>query len=169
MREKKVRDEDRLGATKMCVRGHQSVARTLRLCSEFSDERRKGALQFRNAAPEVQAQINSDLFVSRPPGMEATTGVADTLHEFTLDECVDVFVAPPRLRRKKRGIRSSREDLSKPACNRRGVRRVQNTCALEGLRPRKTALHIIFEEPPVEPEGGPEVEQRGVGISLKSA
>ena len=51
----------------------------------------------RGDAPlQVEPEIDGDLFVARPPGVQPPAGVADPRDQFALDEGVHVLVAVSR-------------------------------------------------------------------------
>ena len=56
---------------------------------------RSFCLQQRNAAAQVQPQIDRDLLVARAAGVQAAAGIADARHQLALDETS----ARPRRRR----------------------------------------------------------------------
>ena len=84
--------------------------------------------------------------------------------ELTLDERMDVFVAVIR-RDEARVVDPLLENLRKTLLDGRGVRRGKDPGPRQTRRPRPAAPYVVFEQPPVEPERGPEREQLGVGIS----
>ena len=58
-----------------------------------------------------------------------------------------------------------RESARSPSLDGRGVRRGEDAGPREPRRPRAAAPHVVFEQPPIEPERRSEREQLGVGIA----
>ena len=79
--------------------------------SRTADERLDLLLNQRHPPLQVEPQIERDLFVSRPPGVQAASGVADTLDQLPLDERVHVLVVLGRRRIEERRIGSGDENL----------------------------------------------------------
>ena len=92
VRQKEMRDEHRLRRTEMRERRHQRVAGRRRLRGQRVDDARDGALQQRNAAAQIQPQIERHLLVARSAGVQPAAGVAEPLDQQPLDEAVDVLV-----------------------------------------------------------------------------
>ena len=93
VREEEVRDQHRLRRTEVRERRHQRVARP---CAAWSASAAitcaHQPLQQRDAAPQIEAQIERDLLVARPAGVQPPAGVAEPLDQQPLDEAVDVLV-----------------------------------------------------------------------------
>jgi hypothetical protein len=94
MREKEVRDEHGLGASKVRVRRHQGRGRLLRLIGARADERRQVLLQEWDPPAQVQPQVERDLLVARAARVQPASGVADALDKAPLDEAVDILIGP---------------------------------------------------------------------------
>ena len=90
--QQEVRHQHRHGAAHVRVRRHQRVAGPLGLIGERRDDRAQLLLQQRNAAAQVQPQIDRHLLVARAAGVQAAAGVADARDELALDEAVHVLV-----------------------------------------------------------------------------
>ena len=111
VREEEMRDQDWLRGPQVRIRRHQRVpavppARTA------PRDRGDGALEPRNPAAEIQAQIQRDLFVPRASGVEASAGIADAFDQLPFHEAVHVLVVardPRRIRPcRARGSRQRR-------------------------------------------------------------
>src|SRR5688500_10919085 len=102
MREKEVGDEDWLGAAQVRVRWHHRDTGLLCLLGQHANQRCQRALNGRHAAAQVEPKIDGYLLVARSTGMKTAAGVADTLHELALDECVNVLVVVRGRGRKER-------------------------------------------------------------------
>ena len=92
MRQKVVRDQHRLGAAQVRVGRHQRRPGTFGLIGAGADQRRDARLQRRDAAAQIQPQIERHLLVARAAGMQTPAGVANPLDQLALDEAVNVFV-----------------------------------------------------------------------------
>ena len=90
VREPHMCDQHRLGPTQVRVRGHDGLARRLRLVRECLDEPSQRQPNRGNASHQVQPDIDRHLFVSRTAGVQ-TAPAADAL-DIALDEAVDVPV-----------------------------------------------------------------------------
>ena len=83
---------------------------------------RDAALQQRDAPPQIEPQIERDLLVARPAGVQAPPGVAEPLDQQPLDEAVDVLVGAADERR----IRSAAlEDVGERRFDLRALRRAR--------------------------------------------
>ena len=67
-------------------------ARRIRACRQRRHHGGELPLQQRNAAPEIQPEIERHLFVARSSGVQALAEIADALDELALDERVHVLV-----------------------------------------------------------------------------
>ena len=118
VRQEEMRDQHRLRRAEVRERRHQRVAGRGRLRRQRGDDAGDAALQQRNAAPQVQPQIERHLLVARSAGMQPPAGVAEPLDEQALDEAVDVFVGAGDKRRigaaRARGCRSSATSICRP-------------------------------------------------------
>ena len=92
VRQEKMRDEHRLRGPEMREGRHQRVAGRPRLAGQRGNHAFDSALQQRNAAPEIEPQVDRHLLVPRAAGMQTPAGVAQPLHEQTLDEAMHIFV-----------------------------------------------------------------------------
>ena len=106
-----MRDQHRLRRPEMRERRHQRVARRGRLRRERFDHGGDGALQQRNPATQIEPEIERDLFVARPAGVQAAAGVADALDQLPLDEAVHVLVGAVDERR----VRARLVENARPA------------------------------------------------------
>ena len=97
--QQEVRDQHRHGAAHVRVRRHQRVARPLGLVGKRGDRRPQLLLQQRNAAAQVQPQVDRHLLVARAAGVQAAAGVADARDQLALDEAVHVLVVAVHPRR----------------------------------------------------------------------
>ena len=167
VREKEVRDEDRLRAAQVRVGRHQRVAGALGAGRQDLHERDDRLLHRRHAALQVQPQIDRDLLVARPAGVQPAAGVADARDQLALDERVHVLVVLGRGRVEERLVAAVRQHLLEPRLDRGRIRWTEHAGARERLRPRQAAAHVVLEQPAIEPERPPELEQRRVGISLE--
>jgi hypothetical protein len=94
------------------IRRHQRVAASLGLARQDANECGYGRLDMRDAALQVQAKIERDLFVARPAGVQSPSGVADARDELSFDKRMDVLVGLRRIRvEEKRIARGLRDDL----------------------------------------------------------
>ena len=151
----------------MRERRHQRVAGRRRLRRERGDDAGDAALQQRDAAPQVQPQIERHLLVARAAGVQPAPGVAEPLDEQALDEAVDVLVVAVDKRAdpsgRARGSPSSAVSIcSASACGSTPAR-------AERARPRDAAGHVVFEQPAIEAEGRAELERRRVGRGVESS
>ena len=142
-------DQHRLGRAEMRERRHQRVARRRGLRGQCVDDARHRALQQRNAAAQIQAQIQRHLLVARPARVQTAAGVAEALDQQPLDEAVDVLV---------RAVDECR--IGSPLVEHGGERvfdltrfvRRQHAGLRQRARPRHAAGHIVFEEAAIETE-----------------
>ena len=169
VREEEMRDQHRLRRPEVRERRHQRVAGR---CAPGRRARRSTArdraLQQRNAAAQVEPQIERHLLVARSAGVQPAAGVADPLDQLALDEAVHVLVVarrrtPDRRAPASRIVGQRRLDL----LARR--RRVSTPASCERPRPREAAGDVVFEQPAIEAERGAEVEGRGVGRRVEAA
>ena len=87
-------------ARRRCVYdGISAAPARSRLIGAGGHERRDRVLQRRNAAAQVQPQVERDLLVARAAGVQPAARVADPLDELALDEAVHVLVGPGNRRR----------------------------------------------------------------------
>ena len=161
-----MRNEHRLRRAEMRERGHEGVAGRRCLRGERVDDGGDGPLQQWNAAAQVQPQIQRDLFVARPSGVQAPPSVAEPLDQLAFDEAVHVLVVA----RDEGGVRSClveqrHQRLLDPA---RFVG-VQHAGASQRARPRDAPGDVVFEQAAVDAEGGAEFEGRGIGRSIEAA
>ena len=162
-----MRDQHRLRRAEVRERRHQRVARRRRLRGERVDERRDGALQQRNAPPQVEPQIERHLLVARSSGVQPAAGVAEPLDEQALDEAVHVLVGAGDERRIRPASLEDRRRASASICA-RFVRR-QHAGLAQRARPRQAAGDIVFEQAAIEAERGAEFERRRVGRGVEAA
>ena len=106
-------------------------------------------LQQRNAAPQIQPQVERHLLVARSARVQPAARVAEALDEQPFDEAVDVFVGTVDEGRFRSapapGSRQRRFDLARLVA-------LENARPGERARPRDAARHVVFEEAPVEAE-----------------
>ena len=169
VREEVVRGEDRLRPAHVRVRRHQRIAGLRRALGEHRrSSARRPRCSSRHAALQVQPQIDGDLLVARPAGVQAPPGVADPRRQLALDERVHVLVLrAASASRRRPGRRRARESRRSAAPIAAPSAADITPGALQPLRPREAAPHVVFEQPPIETEGGAEREQRRVGIALE--
>ena len=96
VREEEVRDQHRLRRAEVRERRHQRVAGRRGLRRQRVDDAGDRALQQRNAAPQIEPQIERHLLVARSAGVQPPAGVAEPLDEQPLDEAVHVLVVARR-------------------------------------------------------------------------
>ena len=153
--EQVVTHQHRHGAAHVRVGGHQRFAGRLGLIGQRGDERAHARLQQRNAAPQVEAEVDRHLFVARPAGVQAASVVADQRHELTFHEGVDVFVVA---RHPGRILAALGEDGGEPFANPRHGRRVEHPGSAERISPRQATGDVVLEELAVEVKRHAEVE-----------
>ena len=130
------------------------------------DQARDGPLKRGDAPAQVQAQIERDLLVPRPAGVQPTSGVSEALDEQPLDEAVDVLVAR---RSTKAGFATPCARIPLSAARSPVPRRsCQHTRPGEGPRPCQASGHVVLEQAPIEAERGAPLESRRVGGSLET-
>ena len=84
-------------AGRKCVNDGISASSADAACAgQRVDHGRDRVLQQRNAPAQIQPQIERDLLVARPPGVQAASRVAEPLDQLALDEAVDVLVGARR-------------------------------------------------------------------------
>src|SRR6185436_9045049 len=105
--EKKVRNQDRLRASQMRERRHQCGAARLSLPGQDRRELNNRSVNVWNSTLQIEAQVERDLLVSRSSGMQASSRVADTRHQLTLDERMYILVVLCRIGSEERRIRRS--------------------------------------------------------------
>jgi hypothetical protein len=166
VRQEEVGDEHRLGAAKVRVRRHQRRPGALGLPGKSADEGHERVLQQRDAAAEVEPQIERHLFVARPPGVQPPPGVADALDQLALDEAVHVLVlsGDPR-----RVAPSFVEDRRQAGGDGRRVVAGQDAGRLQRIGPREAAGDVVFEQRAIEAERDAEVERGGIGSGVEAA
>ena len=131
---------------------------------------RYGRLDLRNAALQIEAKIERDLFVARPAGVQSPAGIADARDELAFDERMDVLVGLRRVRVEERQDRAASATISSRAFVMRDASADDSTPArAQRLRPRDAARHIVFEQAPIELERRAELEERGIGIAGEPA
>ena len=124
-------------------------------------------LQQRNAAAQIQPQVERHLLVARAAGVQAPAGVADARDELALDEAVHVLVVAAR----------PTPDPARPCSriavsavgDRRGVVGVEHAGTRQRLGPREAAGDVVFEEPAIERKRDAEIERRGIGSRIEAA
>ena len=126
-----------------------------------------GLLQLRDAALEIEPQIDRDLLVARAAGVQPPAGLADALHELALDEGMNVLVLPQLAESKKAGRGAGGQHIVQARLDRGGVSSGQHARALERRRPCHAPPHVVFEEPAIEAERSTELHERRVGITLE--
>jgi hypothetical protein len=115
---------------------------------------------------QVEAQIERDLLVARPPGMKTFAEIADTLDQLALDERVDIFIGAVH---KRRLAPAALEDLIQRSGDFFGFRLVEDADTREPLDPRKAPRHVVFEETAIESEGGSELERNRIGLAAETS
>ena len=116
VREEEVRGQHRLRAAQVRVRRHQRIGRGLGLVGEHGRRApRCAALDLGNPALQVEPEIDRDLLVARPAGVQAAAGVANPRHELAFDERVHVLVVARGSDVKKAGSVAAREAMSSSA------------------------------------------------------
>src|SRR6185369_699202 len=134
-----MRDEYRLRAPQMRIRGHQRLAHAFRLIGERRNQLYESLLKQRYSATQVKTQVERYLLITRPAGMEPPARVANTLDQFPFDEAVDVLVFAGDERRIAAGFFKKRFQTSSDGG--RIVLRQHAACA-ERLRPREAARDV---------------------------
>ena len=149
----------------MCVyEGINASPACLGLIGERGNGGAQLLLQQRNAAAEVQPQIDGDLFVARAAGMQAPPRIADARHQLALDEAVHVFIVTRDPRRIGAALLENRRQA---AGDRRGILRIEHAGARQGFRPGEAAGHIVFEETPVERKRDAEIKRGRIRRRVK--
>ena len=162
--------QDRLRAAHVRVRRHQRIARGLGLVGEHGRERGNPLLDLRDAALQVEPEIDRDLLVARPAGVQPAPGVADPRHQLALDERVHVLVVARGLGREEGRIRRRpRGDVLERGADDRRVGARQHAGALQAFGPRQASPHVVLEQAAIEPERRAELEQRRIGIAGEPA
>ncbi len=90
--------QDWLRTTHVRVRGHERIPRALRLIEQHADQRHDRPLQGGNLALQIQAQVDGNLLVAGPTGVQPASSVADPLDQLALDEGVHIFILGSRRR-----------------------------------------------------------------------
>ena len=148
----------------MCVRGHQRAAAALGLIGERRDQRGDRLLGNRDATLEVETKVERDLLVSGTSGVKAAARLADALHELALDERMHVLVRRCFLRVEECGIGATAlEYFFEASTDRAGIGSIQDPGCRQRLCPRQATAHVVFEQPPVELERRPELQQELIG------
>ena len=124
--QQEVRDEHRHRAAHVRVRRHQRIAGLLGLIGERGDERAQLLLQQRNAAAQIQPQIDRHLLVARAAGVQPAAGIADARDELALDEPMHVLVVAVDPRRIAPALLENR---GQPVANAPGRPRRQHAAA----------------------------------------
>lgn len=149
VRKEEMCDEYGLGRSEMCERRHEGRLRLTRASGEGRHDLTCRTLQQRDAAPQVQPQIDRHLLVARAPGVQASPGIAESLDQLSLDEAVNVFVGSGNERRLPP---AARKQIGKRRIERTGVFGLEHAGVLERARPRATAGHVVFEQTTVDAE-----------------
>ena len=137
-----------------------------RLGRQRVDHARRRALQQRDAAAQIEPQIERHLLVARSAGVQAAAGVAEPLDQQPLDEAVDVFVGAVDERR----IGSAAlEQIGERGFDLRALRRRAARPPRQRPRPRQAAGDVVFEQAAIETERRAEVERRRVGRGVEAA
>ena len=126
-------------------------------------------LEPRNAALQVQPQVDGHLLVARPAGVQAAAGVADARDELALDERVHVLVVVAGATKTGSSAPCSRMSLERPARSPRRPPRDSTPARASAVGPRQAPAHVVFEQPAIEAERRAELEQRRVGIAREAA
>src|SRR5258705_7294507 len=150
----------------MRVRRHRRLAAALGLIGPRRDDVPDRLLEQRNPPPQVEAQVERDLLVTRAAGVEAAARVADPLDQFALDEAVDVLVGTVDVRRVAAAFL---EHLLEPFANGGGVLLREHAGGPERFRPREAARYVVFEQRAIEPERDAEIEGRRIGGGCERA
>ena len=147
VRQPVVRDQHRLRAAQVRVGGHQRLARARGLLDERGHEPHELGLQHGNAAPQIEPQIDGDLLVARPPGVQALAHLADLIDQDALDPRVHVLVVTLD----NRGILAdARQQIAQSARNARVFVRRQHARGMNRRGPRQAARDVILDEALVE-------------------
>ncbi len=150
----------------MRVRRHDGRACRLGLLRKRADNRRNVILQGGNLPPKVEPQIQRHLLVAGAPGMQPLAQVADAFDELALDECVHILIGTVDERRLapapfENVVQRSRHFLR--------FRVLEDADSGERVDPCEAARHVVFEEPPIEAKGRPELESHGVGLTAETS
>ena len=148
------------------VRRHQRVAGLLRLIGERRDCGAQFLLQQRNAAAQIQAQVDRDLFVARSSGVQPAAGIADPRHQLPFDERVDVLVVAVDPRRI---LAACLENRREAVGDRLAVRGIEHAGARQRFGPREASGHVIFEQAPIERERHAEIKRGRIRRGIKSS
>ena len=166
VREEEVGDEDRLRRTEVRERRHQRVFCLRGAVRERRDDLPHQTLQHQDAPPQIEAEIDRDLLVPRPPGVQAPPGVAEPLDEQPLDEAVDVFVRPGD---KRRLLAMTLEQIGERRIERPRVIAAEHSGARQRARPGPAAGDVVLEETAVETERRAPLECRGIRRLIEAA
>ena len=119
-----------------------------------------------NPPPKIEPQVERHLLVARASGVQTFAEIADALDELALDKRVHVFVGAVD----ERGFAASPlEDIDERRGHLLGLGLAEHARAGKPLDPREAARHIVFEETPIEPEGGSEFEGNGIGLAAETS
>ena len=161
-----MRDQNRLRSAQMGVGRHQRVAGAVSKPDETSSRSGNLALDRRHPPLQVQPQVDGDLFVTRSPGMQSSSSIANPRDEFALDEGVDILVAV-RVGHERRIRQALVVDRTKTGVDRGGIRRREHAGTREPRRPRQAPADIILEQPAIEAERRTKREEIRIGIARK--
>ncbi len=166
MTQQEVRHEHRHRAPQVRVRRHQRIAGLLGLIGERRDGRAQSFLEQRNAAAQIQPQVDRDLLVARSAGVQTTAGIADARHQLPLDKPVHVLVVAVDPRRILAALLENRGERlgDRPA-----VRGLEHAGARQRFGPRQAAGHVVFEKTAIERERHAEVERGRIRRGIKSS
>src|SRR5262245_41069810 len=160
-----MRDEYRLRAPQMRIRGHQRLANAFRLIGECRNQLDEPLLKQRYPATQVETQVERYLLVARPPGMEPPARVANTLDQFPFDEAVDVLVFAGTKRRSGAPFFKNRFHTSSDGGS---ILFRQHAACAKRLRPREAARDVVFKQRPIETERNAEVEGSRIGLCIET-
>ena len=166
MREEEVRHQDRHGPPEMCVRRHHRIAGRCCLFRERVDYQCQLPLQQRDPTPQIQAQIDRHLLVTRTACVKTLAKVASPLHQLPLDERVHVFIVTVD---ERRILPASLEDLAKSGRHHFCLRLAEDANPCKSFHPREAAGHVVFEESLVESERRPEVKRGRIGFAAETS
>ena len=160
-----MRDQYWLRAPQVRIRGHQRLAHAFRLIGERRNQLYEPLLKQRYAATQVETQVERNLLVARPTGMEPPARVANSLDQFPFDEAVDVLVFAGNESRIAAGFFKNR--FQTPSDGGRIFFRQYAACA-KRLRPREAARDVVFKQRPIETKRNAEVEGSRIGLCVET-
>ncbi len=147
--EEVMRERDHLSSLQMRVPGHDRLDLVLRAFDQRATEIRDRVVERRKAVDGEEAQVEGDLVVPAPSGVQLPGDLADDVAQPPLDDAVDVFeIARPR----ERFLLHLLKDSLEATFDRLGFLLGEDPLPTEHPRVDEASSNVIKRDPAVELE-----------------